>query len=109
MNVKELTEKDLFKLVNMGKNPLLSISKVYCCDLLSIAMGRAPADSVWVTVMSNMNTLAVASLADVACIVFAEGSILDEATLQKAKNQGMTILYTDLPIFDAALAVHQLL
>jgi len=109
MNVKDLVDKELFKLVNMGNNPLVSISKVYCCDLLSIAMGRAPADSVWVTVMSNVNTLAVASLADIACIVFAEGSTLDEMTLQKAKIQGITILYTDLPIFDAALAIHQLL
>ncbi|MBN7772068.1 hypothetical protein [Clostridium aminobutyricum] len=109
MNVKEFVEKDIFKVVHLGSNPQQSIREVFCCDLLSIAMGRAPADSVWVTVMSNINTLAVASLTDVACIVFAEGSTLDESTLQKAKVQGITIFYTDLPIFEAALAVHQLL
>ena len=26
---------------------------IYCCDLLSIVMGRAPADGLWVTVMGN--------------------------------------------------------
>ena len=39
-------------------NPERELSKVFCCDLLSIAMSKAPADGVWVTVMGNKNTLA---------------------------------------------------
>ena len=35
---------------------------VYCCDLLSIVMGRAPADCLWVTVMGNVNAAAVATI-----------------------------------------------
>ena len=52
--------------------PEREVTRVFCCDLLSIAMSRAPSDSVWVTVMGNKNTVAVASLADVACIVLAD-------------------------------------
>ncbi len=59
-------------------DPQRELSRVFCCDLLSIAMGKAPADGVWVTVMGNRNTLAVASLTDTACIVLAEGVSLDE-------------------------------
>ena len=69
-------------------NPDREISKVFCCDLLSIAMGKAPADCVWVTVMGNKNTLAVATLADAACIVLAEGIGMDEGTLEKAAEEG---------------------
>jgi len=83
------------------------ISTVFCCDLLSIAMGKAPADSVWVTVMGNRNTLAVASLADVACIILAEGVSLDESTIEQAKNEGITVLATELPVFDMALKVYE--
>ena len=36
--------------------------RVFCCDLLSFVMGRAPADSAWVTVMGNVNAVAVAGL-----------------------------------------------
>ena len=43
----------------------------FCCDLLSVAMGKAPAGCAWVTVMGNMNTLAVATLADAACGIAA--------------------------------------
>ena len=88
-------------------NPDREISKVFCCDLLSIAMGKAPADCVWVTVMGNKNTLAVATLADAACIVLAEGIGMDEGTLEKAADEGVAILTTELPVFDIALEIHE--
>lgn len=88
-------------------DPQRQLSRVFCCDLLSIAMGKAPADGVWVTVMGNRNTLAVASLTDTACIVLAEGVSLDEGTLAKAEEEGITVLSTDLPSFDIALEIYQ--
>ena len=87
--------------------PEREISKIFCCDLLSIAMSRAPADGVWVTVMGNRNTLAVASLTDTACIVLAEGTVLDEGTLAKAGAEGVAVLATELPVFDIALKIHE--
>ena len=63
MTVKELTLTDNYEIVHLG-DPEAVISEPYCCDLLSIAMGNAPAASAWCTVMSNMNTLAVASLTE---------------------------------------------
>ena len=82
---------------------------IYCCDLLSIVMGRAPADGLWVTVMGNMNTLAVAALADAACVIMAENAHLDQTAMNKARVQGITVLETALPIFDAALKIFRLL
>lgn len=109
MNVSNLISLELFKLVNDGSNTDREISGVYCCDLLSIAMGKMPAGSAWVTVMSNINTLAVASLADASCIVLAENFRLDAAGLAKAKEQGITVFETELPVFDAALAIYKAL
>lgn len=83
------------------------LSKIFCCDMLSVAMGKAPADSVWVTVMGNKNTLAVASLTDVACIVFAERVTPDKDTIAQAEKEGITLLSTELPIFDIALKIHE--
>ena len=83
MKLQMIFELPGFRVLAEG-NPRREISRVFCCDLLSIAMGKAPADGVWVTVMGNRNTLAVASLTDTACIILAEGVSLDEATLEKA-------------------------
>ncbi len=109
MTVKELTEKKIFEEINIGDDPDMEITKPFCCDLLSVAMGKAPAGSCWVTVMANVNTLAVAALAEVACIVLAEGMTLDELCTQKAAQQGITVLRTKEPVFDAALTVQKLL
>ncbi|HIU65934.1 MAG TPA: hypothetical protein IAC64_00355 [Candidatus Caccomorpha excrementavium] len=107
MTVKQLAEKGIFKLVNLGDDPDREISAPYCCDLLSVAMGRAPAGSAWVTVMANVNSLAVASLTDAACIILAEGAAFDDAGKAKAEQQGITVLATEQPVFEAALAVYR--
>ena len=70
-------------------------------------MGNVPADSAWVTVMGNMNTLAVASLTDCACVIFACGVKPDETMLQRAAREDITVFTTDLPVFEAALEVYR--
>ena len=109
MRLETLIDSNIFELVNKGDDLDRDISKVFCCDLLSVAMGKAPADGAWVTVMANMNTLAVAALTDTSCISLAEGASLDDASVQKASDQGITVFATDLPVFEAALKVHGML
>ena len=109
MTVRELVDKELFGVVNLGEELDRTITTPFCCDLLSIAMGRAPAGCAWVTVMGNMNTLAVATLTEAASVILAEGAALDAVAAKKAVEQEITVLSTDLPIFEAALRVHQLL
>lgn len=106
MTLGDFADKNLFTLVNDGGNRNDEISGLYCCDLLSIAMGKAPAGSIWVTVMNNINTLAVASLAECACIVLASGVTADDAFIDKAASQNITVFQTELPIFDAALLAY---
>lgn len=81
------------------------IESVYCCDLLSFVMGRAPADSAWVTVMGNVNAMAVALLADVACVVLAEGAALDGEAREKALRNDIIVLRSDLPVYETAAAI----
>ena len=107
MTVKEMIEKTGFQVLHMSESAeTVEITKVYCCDLLSVAMSRVPERSAWVTVMSNLNTLAVASLTEAACVIIAEGAAVDEPVKAKAVHQDITLLYTELPIFDAALKVY---
>lgn len=83
------------------------ITSVYCADLLSWAMSRAPEDSAWCTVMGNVNAVAVASLADVATLVLCEGAVLDADAEEKAGQQGVNIVRTALPAFAAGLAIYK--
>lgn len=85
------------------------IRKIYCCDLLSLAMARAPADCAWVTVMGNMNTVAVATLADAACIVLAENAAIPEECIRKAADEEVAVYRCDEPIFETAKRIDALL
>lgn len=107
MTIQKLMQCDFLELLSEGDDCSREVSKVYCCDLLSIAMSHAPSDCAWVTVMANMNTLAVASLADVSCVILAEGTELDDQCMSKAQSQGICVFKTGLPVFDAALKIYQ--
>lgn len=109
MTVKELMDQGIFKIVNQGDEPEREITTPFCCDLLSIAMGRAPSGCAWVTVMGNINTLAVAALTDAACVILAEGAAMDEAAKKKAADQEITVLSTQMPIFEAAMMIYRML
>ena len=102
--INELSE---FEVLNKGNDLCREVTVPYCCDLLSIVMGRMPQGAAWVTVMANTNALAVASLAEAACIILAEGSTLNEQDIAKAKEKDITVLRTELPVFDCALLVYR--
>ncbi|MBR6523574.1 MAG: AraC family transcriptional regulator [Clostridia bacterium] len=78
----------------------------YVGDLLSWVMGRAEQDSAWITIMSNINIVAVAALVDMACIILAEGVAVDKEVIDKANSQGIIILSTDKNSYELAVAIH---
>lgn len=102
MTVKELSEKTGFRIL-AGNESLNNTAKhIYTCDLLSLVMGRAQQDDAWITVMGNVNSIAVAVLADVACIILAEGMMLDADGLKKATEQDVAVLASTLPVYETA-------
>lgn len=106
MTVRKLAEKAGLQILT-GEDALdREIESVYSCDLLSFVMGRAPADSAWVTVMGNVNAMAVALLADVACVVLAEGAALDGDARNKAQQNDIAVLWSEKPVFDTSLDIH---
>ena len=85
------------------------VDGVYIGDLLSWVMGRASADNVWITIMSNVNVVAVASLVDVACIVLAEGVVLDETVAETARQKGINVYSATEPAYEIASALSRML
>ena len=82
-----------------------TVEGVYIGDLLSWVMGRAKSGNIWITIMSNINVIAVATLADVSCVILAEGVQLDSDTISAAKAKGVNILFTDLTSYEIAAKI----
>ena len=109
LSVDELSERTGFTRLNRTKLPDRHVASVYCCDLLSAVMGKAPAESAWVTIMGNINVVAVSALADTACVIIADGAAVEERALDKADEQGVIMLHSDLPIFETAKLIDSFL
>ena len=85
------------------------IDGVYCGDLLSWVMGKCPADAAWITIMSNLNVIAVATLADISCVIFAEGVIPDAELVSLAERKEINLVSTELSTYECAVALGKLL
>lgn len=81
----------------------------YAGDLLSWVMGRAGKDAAWITIMSNVNVVAVAQLADVSCVILAEGVTLDPGAAAQAESRGVNVLSSGLSTFELCARVRALL
>ena len=108
MDVKKLIDELDLKVL-CGENLNREISGCYCGDLLSWVMSRANEGDVWLTVMGNVNSVGVAVLADVACIVLTENAALDEDALLRAKQNDVIILQTDKNSYQMAAAISRLI
>ena len=102
MTVKELSELEEFKVLTIP-DPDRDIEGVYIGDLLSWVMGRAKANCAWITIMSNINVVAVSTLADVSLVILAEGVTLEDEVLSAATQKGVNVLSSSLPAYETAL------
>lgn len=105
MTVKQLACECSFEEICMP-DPDREIDGCYMGDLLSWVMGRANADNVWITIMSNSNITAVAALADVSCIVLAEGVELDDDIKAISMEKNINIIASPLAQYETAIKVH---
>ena len=109
MNLQDGIRLLELEVVCAGPDPEREITGGYCGDLLSWVMGRAPADCLWITVMGNVNAIAVASLADTAGIILVEDAALDADAKARAEQQEIAVYGTSLPAFETALKIASLL
>ena len=84
------------------------VEGVYVGDLLSWVMGRAQSGNAWLTIMSNLNIVAVATLSDVSCIILCEGVTLDESVKNTAEAKGVNILTTEGTAYETAKRLAEL-
>lgn len=72
----------------------------YVSDLLSDVIGNARDGSVWVTLQSHLNIVAVASLKGLSGIILVNNRVPEEDTLRKASEEGVPIMTSPLSAFE---------
>ena len=103
MNVSELAAKTGCKIVCGAGGAEKEVHGCYIGDLLSLAMSKVQKDNVWITIQSNINIAAVATLTEAACIIICDGFMPDENTSQRADNEDIPILSSEESAYELAV------
>ncbi len=99
MNQNELAEKlNLTPVNNIQEKK--DITGCYIGDLLSFVMGRANPGDLWITVMNNINIVAVAVMADVSCIVLCEDVNIEQDIVDRATEKEIMIYKSSLTAYE---------
>ncbi len=83
------------------------IDGVYVGDLLSRAMSHVTDGCLWVTIMTNVNVVAVATLTEPAAIVLAEDVLLQDDAVESARENGITVVSTPLSAYEICVRLHE--
>ena len=109
MTVKDVVNELNLTVVTDTGDLERDVNGCYIGDLLSWVMSNAQTDNVWLTIMSNINIVAVATLTDVSCVILCEDVNPDDDCVEKAKVQGITILKTPLSAYEVAVRLGKLI
>ena len=80
----------------------------YVSDLLSDVIAGAKEGDLWITLQLHQNIVAVAFLNNLAGIVIVSGREPEPETLEKAEEQGVSIMVTGLPAYEVAGRLYQM-
>ncbi len=99
MKLEELSRQLSLEVQTAPEKMQVEVASGYASDLLSCVMAKAQQGTVWVTLQTHSNIVAVASLLNLAGVIITEGMTPDGTTVQKANEEGVTILTTELTTY----------
>jgi len=65
-------------------------------------MAGAKGHGLWITLQSHINIVAVAALLELSAVIITEGSVPDQATIDKANEEDINLLSSDSPTYAVA-------
>lgn len=108
MTVEKFTSISGFEALAMP-SPESEIEGAYVGDLLSWVMGKAGERNLWITIMTNVNIVAVAMLREISAIILAEGVEIDAEVIDAARLKGVNVLRTPLASYEAAKKIAEII
>ena len=78
---------------------------VYAGDLLSRAMSRIGAGELWITIMSNINVVAVANLTEAAAVILAEGVEMTDDVISAARDKNVAVYSSGMTVYEICSAI----
>ncbi len=86
-----------------------AVTGVYVSDLLSDVLAHAQEGELWVTLQIHPNIVAVAAMKELSGIVLVNGRTPEDETLEKANDEDLPVMTTEMRAFKLAGKLYGLL
>lgn len=84
------------------------VARGYASDLMSDVIAHGQRGDIWLTMQIHMNVVAVAAMKEVAAVVLSGGRVPPDEVIQKAGDEDVVILSSDLATFEIAGRIYSL-
>ncbi|MEF2920013.1 MAG: DRTGG domain-containing protein [Acutalibacteraceae bacterium] len=109
MTVAELKEILVLRSAYQGMNLSRNINGCYIGDYLSVVMKNAKANNIWITVVNNQNTVGVAMLKGLSCIIMCENIKPTAEALKEAMEKNIPILLSEKTAYQLAVEISKVI
>ena len=109
MTVREIAEKLNLRVFSGEAGLDREVTGGYVSDLLSDVMGFAKDGSVWVTLQTHKNVMAIATLKELAAVIIVKGFEPEEDAREVSEEEGIPILGSGEQTFELAGRIYNLL
>lgn len=109
MNLRQIAEASGLRLFNREVSMDRECTGGYASDLLSDVMGHASAGSIWITLQTHKNVIAIASLKELSCVILVKNLAPDPDMLIQAVKEGIPVLGTAENTFETCGKLFNLL
>ena len=109
MKVSEIASKLGLQVVSGREGLENEVISGYVSDLLSDVMGNAEQGMVWITLQTHKNTIAVASLKELAAIIVIGGNKPNDDAIAQSDIEHIPVMITNQSCFDVSGKLYQIL
>ena len=109
MDIETIAKKLNLKIMSASDNLKNNVTGGYTGDLLSDVMANSHEGYIWITRQVHQNIVAVASLKEHAGIILINSCEPTRETLEKARQEKIPIMVSDLPAFELTGKIYNLL
>lgn len=87
----------------------IEIKAGYSGDLMSDVIANAFPDSIWITIQSHRNSIAVALIKEIKAIIFTNNIEINKDLIEKAKEENISLLRTEKNSFQISGLLYKML
>jgi hypothetical protein len=108
MTLEQIVQQLALEVAAAGGHLDAEVTGGYSGDLISAVMANARKGNIWVTWHVHPNIVAAGLVVKLAAIILVCGREPEQETIQKADQEGMPLLVSDLPAFEITGRLHEM-